>query len=159
MDFTPESIASFLTTVASFPIRAVIVSDIDSLVFRNDYDLDEIMEHGEVEVRFLVQFHAVYVGSVSQRDTIPRDSKHASLQQLLQQMEVLQECNARFPLFPRCSRIFNRPHTFPPNMTLARNSRCSEVEGVSPQTRPQPLLSYLAVYVVAPSRQTSTARE
>ena len=67
MDFTPESVASFLTTVASFPIRAVIVSDIDSLVFRNDYDLDEIMEHGEVEVRFLVQFHAVYVGSVSQR--------------------------------------------------------------------------------------------
>lgn len=129
MDFTPESVASFLATVASFPIKAVIVSDIDSLVFRDDYNPDEIMEHSEVEVHFSPLFHADHAGTVSQRHTIPRDSQHTSLQQLLQQMEVVQGCNALFPLFPRCLRRSNHRLTFPPNMILARNSRCSEMEG------------------------------
>lgn len=131
MDFTPESIASFLSTVSSFPIKAIIVSDIDSLVFRDDYNPDEIMEHNEVEVGIFPPSHAAHAVAAAQRHSLPRHSQHASLQQLLQQVEVRQGRNARPFLFPSCLRMSSLPRAFPPNTILARNSRCGEMEGVS----------------------------
>ena len=130
MDFTPESISSFLSTISSLPVKAILVADIDCLVFRDDYNPDEIMEHGEVEVRSFPLSHAAHARAVPQRHALPRHSQHASLQQLLQQVEVRQGRNAPLSLSPSCLRMSSRHRTFPPIMILARNSRCGEMEGV-----------------------------
>ena len=41
--------AEFVQKVAHFPIKLVLISDLDSLAFHDDYNEDDITDHEDVE--------------------------------------------------------------------------------------------------------------
>ena len=40
----------FVQKITDFPIKLVLISDLDSLAFHDDYNVDDITEHEDVEM-------------------------------------------------------------------------------------------------------------
>ena len=58
MQYTRMTIGDeFISTLRSLSVKIVLIADLDSLVFNNDYNVDDINEHSDVEVIIMLSHY------------------------------------------------------------------------------------------------------